>query len=94
MVLKFLDKPFTARNPRGAENVAARQPAGALPIGSAPENSYFVAVRANGEKHWAVRHRGTVQYYKPTSKDLRGNTRWGMAGAISDATWWLPQRRG
>jgi hypothetical protein len=91
MVLKFLDRPQVARNPRGAENIAARAPAGALPIHTAPENGHFVAVRANGQQHWSLRHRGTVQYLKPL-KDNRGNVRYYMAGAIPDATWWLPPR--
>jgi hypothetical protein len=92
MVLKFLDKPFVARNPRGAENIAARAPAGSLPISTAPENGAFVAVTADGKQSWAVRHRGTVQAYKPTSQDSRGNRRWSMAGAIPDAVWWMPPR--
>jgi hypothetical protein len=93
MALKFLDRPFVARDPRGAENVAARAPAGALPIHSAPEHERFIAVRANGQQAWAVRHRGTPQYLKPL-KDLHGNVRYYMAGAIPDAIGWLPPKRG
>jgi hypothetical protein len=92
MALKFLDKPFVARNPRSAENIAARAPAGALPIHSAPETDKFVAVDANGKQHWAMRHRGRIEKLT-VHKDFRsGASRLLGTGESLNAVWWLPPR--
>jgi hypothetical protein len=92
MALKFLDRPFVARNPRGAENVAARAPAGAMPIATAPENTRFVAVEANGQQHWAMRHRGHIEKLR-VHKDFRsGVQRFYGDGALPNALWWVPPK--
>jgi hypothetical protein len=93
MALKFLDKPFVARNPRSAENVAARAPAGAFSIQSAPENTQFVAVDVNGKQHWAMRHRGRIERLT-VHKDFRsGASRLLGTDESLNAVWWLPPKR-
>jgi hypothetical protein len=92
MVLKFLDRPQLGRNPRGADSVVNRAPAGAMPIHTAPDNVRFVAIESDGKQSWAMKHRGSVHRLKPIKDSKSGVQRLYSDGPLPNATWWLPPR--
>jgi len=99
MVLKFSDRPFTARNPSGGmgDNWRGRFPADAQPIATAPERSGTPVwvVQANGQGHWALHHNGAWQKLQPFKDFKSGAVSWRMSGErISQpVAWSLPRKK-
>jgi len=97
MVLKFSDRPFVARNPRGAgDNWRGRFPEGAQSMQSAPQNSGTPVwvMQANGQGDWALHHNGRWQKLSPFKDHRTGSVSWRMDGTqISNPVAWSMPRR-
>jgi len=99
MPLKYLDRPFVARNASGGvgDNWRGRFPEGAQPMATAPERSGTPVwvMTANGQGSWALHHNGAWQKLQPYKDFKSGAVSWRMCGEhISQpVAWSLPRKK-
>src|SRR5262245_8451739 len=99
MPLKFLDRPFVARNPRGGvgDDWGGRFPQGSQPIATASQHSGTPVwvMTANGQGNWALHHNGAWQKLSPFKESKSGSVQWRMNGEhISHpVAWSLPRKK-
>jgi hypothetical protein len=97
MPLKFLDRPFVARNPRGVgDDWGGRFPQGSQPIATAPERSGtpVMVYEANGTGHWALHYHNGWKKLSPFKDSKSGGVQWRMDGTmVSNPVAWSPPKR-
>jgi hypothetical protein len=99
MPLKFLDRPFVARNPSGGvgDNWRGRFPEGAQPIATAPERSGTPVwvMTADGQGSWALHYQNTWKKLSPFKESRSGSVQWRMDGTTisNPVAWSLPRKK-